>query len=440
MADDHLNVALATDGTLYAAVKTGWDTLGVAKIALLIRRPVGGWDPLYSIDDTGTRPVVILDELDDTLRLVYTSAEGLNDIVMRTSSTARIAFGPRETLMTGGRNDATTAKQNTTGESVVLASNGSVASGVRLPLHQPGSNHAPVFSTDLGNRSDPVGAVVSMDADASDIDGDLLVYSATGLPDGISINAATGVISGTIGASSPGLNAVNVFVTDGTESDVDGFSWTVAAAAPTTYASDNFSRTVNNNWGTAPTGGAWTLTGTAADFDVTGSTGTLNLPAGNSRLAALASVSAQNLDLGFRFAANKVPSGGSLYAYAAARRVSATTSYRVKVRIAPNGQVFVQATSVVANTETAIGSEVLVPGLTNTPGSFIRIRAQFTGTNPTTIRIRAWADGSTEPSTWLYTATNSVASLQQPVVSDSSPTSPAPSPMARSWSPSMTSW
>ena len=124
-------------------------------------------------------------------------------------------------------------------------------------------------------------------------------------------------------------------------------------------------------------------------------------------------MSAQDVDLSFRFAHQQEPGRRvNLYVYGVARRVSATTSYRVKVRIAANGQVFVQATSVVANIETAIGSEVLVPGLTNTPGSFIRVRAQFTGTNPTTIRIRAWADGGTEPTTWLYTETNSVASLQ----------------------------
>jgi hypothetical protein len=82
------------------------------------------------------------------------------------------------------------------------------------------------------------------------------------------------------------------------------------------------------------------------------------------------------------------------------------------LRLAVNGNVYIQATSVVNNTETAIGSEVLVAGLTYSPGSFIWLRAQFSGTNPTTIRIRAWADGSPEPATWQYTATNSVAALQ----------------------------
>ena len=47
------------------------------------------------------------------------------------------------------------------------------------------------------------------------------------------------------------------------------------------------------------------------------------------------------------------------------------------------------------------------------------MRAQVNGTNPTTIRIRAWADGGTEPTTWQYTATNAAAALQAPAASAS---------------------
>ena len=49
-----------------------------------------------------------------------------------------------------------------------------------------------------------MGAAVSLDADATDGDGDTLTYSATGLPAGISIAPATGVISGTLAAGSAG--------------------------------------------------------------------------------------------------------------------------------------------------------------------------------------------------------------------------------------------
>ena len=53
MADDHLNVKVATDGTLYAGVKTGYDTAGYPKMSLLVRRPNGIWDNLYGIDGGG---------------------------------------------------------------------------------------------------------------------------------------------------------------------------------------------------------------------------------------------------------------------------------------------------------------------------------------------------------------------------------------------------
>ena len=127
MADDHLNVAVASNGTLYAAVKTSYDTAGYPKIALLIRRPNGTWDPLYEVDQSGTRGIVLLNEQDHTVRVVYTSSEGFNDIVTKKSSTSSIAFGSRSTLLTGGVNDVTSTKQNWSGKVPVMAASASTA-------------------------------------------------------------------------------------------------------------------------------------------------------------------------------------------------------------------------------------------------------------------------------------------------------------------------
>ena len=47
-------------------------------------------------------------------------------------------------------------------------------------------------------------------------------------------------------------------------------------------AQDTFTRTVTNSWGTADTGGPWTvIAGAAANFDVDGGRGTVATPGGS---------------------------------------------------------------------------------------------------------------------------------------------------------------
>ncbi len=127
MADDHLNVAVGTDGTIYAAVKTSYDTTGYPKIAFLVRRPTGVWDDLYEVDQSGTRPIVVLNEAIDLVRVVYTQSEGNNPIVFRDSPLTTIAFGNRQTLMSSALNNASSTKQNFTDALVVIASDSSLA-------------------------------------------------------------------------------------------------------------------------------------------------------------------------------------------------------------------------------------------------------------------------------------------------------------------------
>jgi hypothetical protein len=64
---------------------------------------------------------------------------------------------------------------------------------------------------------------------ASDPDNDPLTYSATGLPSGLSINATTGIISGTVGFNASATNNVIVTVNDGHGGTVStaAFAWTI---------------------------------------------------------------------------------------------------------------------------------------------------------------------------------------------------------------------
>ena len=130
MADDHLNLAVASDGTLYAAVKTSYDLAGFTKIALLIRRPAGTWDNLYPVSNTGTRPIVILNESQSKIKVIYTENEGNTNILYKESSTTSISFSPPLTLISGANSSVTSTKQNYTQDIVIMASTSTTLTGV----------------------------------------------------------------------------------------------------------------------------------------------------------------------------------------------------------------------------------------------------------------------------------------------------------------------
>jgi hypothetical protein len=121
MADDHMNIAIAGDGTLYCAVKTGYDTPGYPVVALLRRHTTGVWDNLYGVSEVGTRPIVILNEATGKLKVVYTSLESGGNIAYKESSAANISFGPETMLISGVYDNATSAKNNYSSEIVILA-------------------------------------------------------------------------------------------------------------------------------------------------------------------------------------------------------------------------------------------------------------------------------------------------------------------------------
>ena len=84
-----------------------------------------------------------------------------------------------------------------------------------------------VTVTNPGSRTGTVGTATSLQINATDSGGAALTYSATGLPTGLSINASSGLISGT--PSAAGTFGVTVTAKDGTNaSGSASFSWTIA--------------------------------------------------------------------------------------------------------------------------------------------------------------------------------------------------------------------
>ena len=168
MADDHVHVAVASDGTLYAAVKTSYDSSGYAKIALLVRRPSGNWDPLYTVDTAGTRPIVVLSEAQNRLLIAYRNTDTSGPIVYRESPLSSIAFGSRQTLIPGtALNNVSSTKQNFTEKVVLIAAGNGVLAGVLLSStgvqNQPPNVYAGADQTIFGGQAAVLDATVSDD-------------------------------------------------------------------------------------------------------------------------------------------------------------------------------------------------------------------------------------------------------------------------------------
>lgn len=175
MADDHINLAVASDGTIYAAIKTsyndGFTGNPYVQIAMLIRRPSSNtWDDLYEVSNGGTRPIVILNEALGKIKFIYGS-------LYKESPTSSISFSAENTLINSGPyHNPTSTKQNYTGEIVIMASDPSTLVGVIArdfndDIESSGSGYTLDFDgiddyVDCGNNSSVqiTGTAITMEA------------------------------------------------------------------------------------------------------------------------------------------------------------------------------------------------------------------------------------------------------------------------------------
>ncbi len=197
----------------------------------------------------------------------------------------------------------------------------------------------------------------------------------------------------------------------------------------TTYAADTFTRSLTSTWGRADIGGNYAgFYCTNADMNVTGTAATVLVPDPhhptsctdpvtvntNYRGGYLTNVSAENVDVRFRVATATLATSDNINVGFDVRRVSGFTSYRGQVRLTPTNQVWLQADAVLNDNMTPLGTSLRAHAASVTANSFIWVRGQVTGTNPTTIKLKAWNDGTPEPSAWDYTTTDSTGVLQAP--------------------------
>lgn len=95
------------------------------------------------------------------------------------------------------------------------------------------SNPNPAVTPSLanpGSQSGDAGVATSLALSATDPNGDTLTYGGSGLPPGLVVNPASGVISGT--PNTAGTFNVVVTASDGVNGDSESFTWTINSGPP----------------------------------------------------------------------------------------------------------------------------------------------------------------------------------------------------------------
>ena len=279
------------------------------------------------------------------------------------------------------------------------------------PPPPPPVNAAPAAAF----TAQPTGLSVAVDgAGSTDSDGTVASYAWTW---------GDGTAAGSGRTASHAYAAAGTYTVTLTVADDDGATATTTRAVtvtapdgpaqPPVLAADAFERTATGGLGTADVGGAWTAAIGASRLSVGGGTAAFALPgAGNETGAFLAGVSTTAADVRASIALSSVPTGTGTIVTVTGRRVSAAEEYAVRVRVAPDGGVWLALSRITGGAETFPGGEVRVAGLTWTPGTTLAVRVRVTGTGTTTVTGSVWVAGQPEPSAPQLTRTDTTAALQ----------------------------
>lgn len=248
------------------------------------------------------------------------------------------------------------------------------------------------------------GMSIAVDGSGStDTDGTVVAY-AWDFGDGATATGATANHT----YAAPGTYTVTLKVTDddGATHQTTASVAVTPAATEDVIARDAFERTASSAWGSAEVGGAWTTSGGAAAFSVGDGVGKISLAPAATREARLSGVSSTKTITSLTIASSSATNGGAFNLTVNGRQVGSDV-YSGRVKIEANGAIRLY----LLRNETAIGNSVVIPG-TYTAGEKLSVLLGVQGTSPTTLSLKVWRAGTTEPASPQLQATDTTAALQ----------------------------
>ena len=184
-----------------------------------------------------------------------------------------------------------------------------------------------------------------------------------------------------------------------------------AGTANKVIVSDKFTRNVTSGWGSAKTGGWWTVVGSPWAWSVTPGSGNVTVGANGEERAYLSTFTTQDVNLVEKVVMPRCSGSSNCVAYVLGRYTPAYTPtyYRVGlVQGAGSPDILIRA----QRSDGTNLSNDLDTGLSAADGAIVLLRVTFQGVNPTVIRARAWLKGTPEPTSWLLNTTDSDAAEQ----------------------------
>jgi hypothetical protein len=184
------------------------------------------------------------------------------------------------------------------------------------------------------------------------------------------------------------------------------------ASASTTYPSDTFNHRTMRGWGEAEVGGAYSYLGSRSSYYVAGGRGVMNAAPGQARGAFVQAPTGQiQMTAGVRG-----PNRGGGWGYAAyvtVRRNAGVGDYRARVHVDRRGRVMLAIARGSANgADVLLSDEIELPDVRFSSRTSVRLTLSASGANPTTLRAKAWKDGSPVPAGWNLTVKDAAAGVQ----------------------------
>ena len=172
---------------------------------------------------------------------------------------------------------------------------------------------------------------------------------------------------------------------------------------------DDFARAGTASWGSAPTGGLYTLSAPQY-FSTDGGAGVAAPPRpGASLTATLASVATLNVSASTTVAVDALPTSGNGMSVGVQLRSAGMTYYQSTLRLSPDGRLLLGIYRVNGDTarqSTLVNEIAVAEGVA--AQTAITLEFQATGTETVELSARAWTAGSTKPG-WQSVASDSSA-------------------------------